>query len=94
MKTERVTFLASPDFKTFLAKEAERTGVSVAELIRQRCEGGLTEDEQTLSQLSAQLRASVKDAQASLRDGLAAADSALAELKRAAGLRKKMKAAA
>ena len=94
MKTARVTFLVSPDFKAFLAAEAERTGVSVAELIRQRCEGGMTEDEQTLSQLSAQLRASVKDAQKSLRDGLAVADIALAELKRAAGLRKKMKAAA
>lgn len=94
MKTARVTFLASPDFKTFLATEAERTGVSVAELIRQRCEGAMTEDEQTLSQLSAQLRASVKDAQQSLREGLAVADNALAELKRAAALRKKMKAAA
>ena len=40
MKTARVTFLVSPDFKAFLAAEAERTGVSVAELIRQRCEGG------------------------------------------------------
>jgi hypothetical protein len=94
MKTQRITFLASSEFKAFLSREAERTGVSVAELVRQRCEGGATEDEQILSHLAAQLRASVKQAQKSLREGLAVADDTIIELKRESALRKKMKVAA
>jgi len=38
MKTARVTLLTSPDFKKFLNVEAQREGVSVAELIGSRCE--------------------------------------------------------
>ena len=39
MKTERVTLLTSPEFKSFLTKEARSEGISVAELVRSRCEG-------------------------------------------------------
>ena len=38
MKTERVTLLTTPQFKAFLGVEAAREGVSVAELVRSRCE--------------------------------------------------------
>jgi hypothetical protein len=35
--TERITILAPPDFKAFLMEEAEQEGVSMSELVRQRC---------------------------------------------------------
>ncbi|MCK9175834.1 MAG: hypothetical protein M0O96_11220 [Desulforhopalus sp.] len=35
--TERITILAAPDFKAFLMEEAEQEGVSMSELVRQRC---------------------------------------------------------
>ena len=94
MKTQRITFLASEEFKAFLSAEAERTGISVAELVRQRCEGGATEDEQLLAQLAEALRASVSEAQQSLREGLAVADRTIADLRREGALRKKLKEAA
>jgi hypothetical protein len=81
MKTERVTLLTSPEFKTFLAAEARREKVSVAELVRSRCEGRPSEDEAVLIALIAELRAAVSQAKQSLREGLAEADAVLASLR-------------
>ena len=36
-KTERITILGTPDFKAFLAREAKKEGVSLSQLVRQRC---------------------------------------------------------
>ncbi len=81
MKTERVTLLTSPEFKTFLASEARREKVSVAELVRSRCEGRPSEDEAVLIALTTELRAAVSQAKQSLREGLAEADAVLAGLR-------------
>ncbi len=84
MKTERVTLLTSPEFKAFLSREAKREKVSVAELVRSRCEHRPSEDDAVLVALTAELRTAVGQAKKSLREGLAEADAVLAGL-RAAG---------
>ncbi len=101
MKTERVTLLTSPEFKAFLASEARREKVSVAELVRSRCEGRPSEDEAVLIALTAELRAAVSQAKRSLREGLAEAEAVLAGLRAkqtmvsaASGLRKRRSRAA
>lgn len=81
MKTERVTLLTSPEFKAFLGTEAARENVSVAELVRSRCEPRPSDDDVVLSALTAELRTAVSQAKRSLRDGLAEAQNVLAELR-------------
>ena len=81
MKTERVTLLASKEFKQFLGNEARREGVSVAELIRIRCEQKYSSDETVLAQLTAELRKALSEAKSSLRDGIEEAESVLAQLR-------------
>ena len=51
MKTERITVLGSTEFKAFLSSEAEKAGLSVSELVRQRCEQKPGEDELLLASL-------------------------------------------
>ena len=82
MKTERVVLLTTPDFKSFLMREARREGVSVAELVRSRCEGRVLGDEAELIQLTAELRKATRRARASLRRSLTEAAGVLAELQR------------
>lgn len=81
MKTERVTLLTTPEFKAFLSKEAKREGVSVAELVRARCEQRQSSDEAVLQGLVAELRTSVAQAKKSLRAGLDEAQAVLEELR-------------
>jgi GAF domain-containing protein len=81
MKTERVTLLTTPEFKAFLTAEAARDGVSVAELVRVRCEQRPSTDEELLRHLAAELRTAVAQAKKSLRSGLEEADTVLAELR-------------
>ena len=81
MKTSRLTLLTTPEFKAFLGVEAARGGVSVAELVRTRCEQRPTADEEALAALTQELRAAVQDAQASLSAGLAEAAFVLTELR-------------
>ncbi len=81
MKTERVTLLTSPDFKAFLGAEAQREGISVAELVRTRCERRPTEEEAVLAALTAELQKAVADAKKSLRSGLDEAQAVLGELR-------------
>lgn len=80
MKTERVTLLTTPEFKAFLAEEARREQVSVAELVRSRCERRPSDDEAVLAALSEQLQAAVAQARRSLHDGLAEAQQVLSAL--------------
>lgn len=88
MKTERVTLLASPEFKAFLNTEAQREGVSVAELVRTRCERRPTEEEALLAALTGKLHKAVDEARKSLKTGLDEAQAVLGELraKRAAAV--------
>ena len=81
MKTERVTLLTSPDFKAYLGAEAAREGVSVAALVRNRCERKPDADEAMLTALAAELHRAVGEAQASLKAGWAEADAVLSELR-------------
>jgi hypothetical protein len=81
MKTERVTLLTTKEFKSFLRAEAQREGVSVAELVRVRCEHKPHPDEVVLSRLTAELREALRKAKSSLKEGLSEAQSTLAELR-------------
>ena len=81
MKTERVTLLTSPDFKAFLSAEALREGVSVAELVRTRCERRPTDEEAILAMLTGELSKAVAQAKVSLKSGLDEAQAVLAELR-------------
>jgi ribosome recycling factor len=89
MKTERITVLATPDFKRFLESEAEHEGISVGELIRIRC-GQPTEEERLLHELAKQLRAQVRETKAQIKRVSAKVDGTLADL---ANQRQKAKAA-
>ena len=81
MKTERITLLTSPDFKAFLSAEAIREGVSVAELVRTRCERRPTDEEAILVELTGELNKAVIEAKRSLKSGLDEAQSVLTELR-------------
>jgi hypothetical protein len=81
MKTERITILADPQFKSFLSAEAARENVSVAELVRTRCEQRPTEDMKLLKAMTKTLRANIAQAKHSLREGLDDAHSILTALK-------------
>jgi hypothetical protein len=81
MKTERVTLLTTKEFKSFLRAEAQREGVSVAELVRVRCEHKPHPDEVVLGRLTAELREALRTAKSSLKAGLREAQSTLAELR-------------
>jgi hypothetical protein len=81
MKTARLQVLTTPAFRDRLRKEAKKAGVSVAELVRTRCEGASAEEEQVVAELAAQLRKEVRRAQSSLRSSLAEANAMLEELR-------------
>jgi hypothetical protein len=81
IKSERVTLLTTKEFKRFLGDEARREGVSVAELVRVRCERKPSQDELLLSELSARLREAAKEAKIALKEGIEEANTVLAELR-------------
>jgi hypothetical protein len=81
MKTARLQVLTTPAFRDWLRKEARDAGVSVAELVRTRCERKPTGEEQAVAKLASHLHKEVRNAQASLRSGLAEATGVLEELK-------------
>jgi len=81
VKTARVQVLTTPAFRDWLRKEARKAGVSVAELVRTRCEGASPEEEEAVAELAAQLRQEVRKAQLSLRSSLAEAETLIAELR-------------
>lgn len=82
-KTERVTILTTPDFKSFLNAEAKKEGVSVSELIRVRCtqEPANDDDEMVLKALIEQVNESSSKAKAALEQGLSDAQKALDQLR-------------
>jgi hypothetical protein len=94
MKSERVTLLTTPAFKSHLMREAKREGVSVAEWVRLRCSqarpaaalGGATEsvsahDAALLSTLAQELSSAVQDAKRAMTEGLREAESVLVSLR-------------
>jgi hypothetical protein len=93
MKTERVVLLTTPDFKAFLASEARKEGVSVAELVRTRCERAADPAETELASLLPALELALVDARSGLRAGLAEATTVLHELQAARSARGRMSGA-
>ena len=85
MKSERITFLATPEFKANLMQLAAQQNTSVGEVIRGRFEHPLdlpTNVEQTeLRALVADLRAAAAEVQTNLREGLAEAEQTLRVLR-------------
>jgi hypothetical protein len=81
-KTERITILGTPDFKAYLNQEAKREGISVSQLVRQRCEKRTVDkDEEILRLLVEEVRQATDRATASLNKGLADAEKVLSELR-------------
>jgi hypothetical protein len=81
VKSERVTLLATKEFKRFLGNEAKREGISVAELVRTRCQRKPQHEELILAEATLALRAALDEARSSLKEGLEAAQSVLHELR-------------
>ena len=86
MKSERITFLATPEFKANLTQLAVRENTSVGEVIRGRFERAQNRpdasEESELRALVADLRAATATAQTSLSEGLAEAEQTLRELRK------------
>lgn len=81
-QTARITVLGTPEFKKFLQQEAKKEGISLSTLVRRRCEQKpLSEDEELLMQLLAELKSSTAKAKKSLDEGLEEAQRFLAEIK-------------
>ena len=85
VKTARITILGTPDFKAFLTREAKKEGVSLSQLVRQRCEKKPvnSEDEELLATLVKEVGEATAKAKASLEKGLADAENVLAEIRSA-----------
>jgi hypothetical protein len=66
MKTERVTFLAAPEFKIRLQHRAAERGISVGELVRQQFEA--TEEQVALAVLADELKRAVGQARKALQE--------------------------
>jgi arsenate reductase-like glutaredoxin family protein len=81
MKTARLQVLTTPAFRDWLRREAKNSGISVAELVRTRCQGWASEEEKAVADMAAQLRKEVRRAQSSLRSSLARAEALVSELR-------------
>jgi hypothetical protein len=81
-KTARVTILGTPEFKEFLVQEAEKEGVSVSKLIRQRClQRPANDEEEIIQYFLAELKSSTARALVSLEEAIAEATQVLEEIK-------------
>jgi hypothetical protein len=81
VKSERVTVLTTKEFKRFLGNEAKREGISVAELVRTRCQRKPQHDELILAEATVALRKALDEARTSLKEGLGETQSVLRELR-------------
>jgi hypothetical protein len=82
-KTKRITILGTPEFKDFLTREAKQEGLSLSELVRQRCESKpQNQDEELLAALAKEVSAASARAKLSLEKGVADAERVLAEIRR------------
>ena len=87
VKTQRVTILTTPEFKSYLGKEAKDLGVSVSEFIRIRClkDAPLSTDEQMLSALIEVCNESTQRANDALDRSHAAFENAMKALEEQGG---------
>lgn len=85
VQSERITILGTPAFKAFLAEESKKEGISMSELVRQRCSQKPTSNEEILlAALISEVRLATKKAEKSLEKGLHDAERVLAKIRRAA----------
>lgn len=82
-KTERMTILVTSDFKDYLTSEAEAANVSVAELVRRRCQQPAANEDQeaVYAALLETVQQAGAAAKASLNQGIADAEAVLRELR-------------
>ena len=85
MKSERITFLATPEFKANLMQLAAQQNISVGEVIRGRFDTPLHRptyvERAELRELVSDLREVTAEVQARLREGLAEAEHTLRALR-------------
>lgn len=81
-KTERITILGTPEFKTFLTDQADAENISVSEFVRRRCVQPVARDEdiQTLAELVSALHVAVDAARDEMNESLDFAKDVLQEL--------------
>ncbi len=83
VQSERITILGTPDFKAFLAKEAKKEGISMSELVRQRCaRKSKNEDERLLVALINEVNKATAKAKKTLEKGLKDAEQVLTEIRK------------
>ena len=82
MKTARITFLSTPEFKTGLEKRARRDEISVGELVRRQFTVVPGAEEQELAELAIAVTINAAAAKAALADGLAEVEQALIALRK------------
>lgn len=80
MKTVRITVCGSPEFKDYLASEADQEGISVSELVRRRCDRTPSDGEELLADMAAELRKATDQARVSMDEGLRLVSEALHEI--------------
>ncbi len=82
VQSERITILGTPDFKTFLQNEAKKEGISMSELVRQRCtRRPSNEDEELLAALVEAVQKATAKAKSTLEKGLQDAENVLEEIR-------------
>lgn len=77
MKTARITFLGSDEFKAELERRASAKGISVGELIRRQFDRKPSEEDRLLSALAEELKRSAAEARTALSDALAEVEQTL-----------------
>lgn len=80
MKTARITFLGTDQFKAQLVRQAAAQHISVGELIRSQFEREPSDEERLLEALTGDLKRSTAEARKALSDALAEVDATLKEL--------------
>lgn len=78
MKSERITFLGTSEFKATLQSQASAAGISVGELVRRQFER--SPDEDVLKALTTELKGAVAEARDVLAEGLAEVHAALRDI--------------
>ena len=81
-KTEHITILGTPEFKSFLTDQADAENISVSEFVRRRCVQPVARDEdtQTLAELVSALHIAVDAARDEMNESLDFAKDVLREL--------------
>jgi hypothetical protein len=82
VQSERITILGTPAFKAFLTREAKKEGISMSELVRQRCSREAGKDEELLAALVEEVSKATIKAKKTLEKGLVDVENVLVEIRR------------